>query len=61
MTYTVTTKYGGKVTFTNEADAKRYANNNEGHYEGKGIDRERKSDWTLYNPVMRNGIAYSGR
>ena len=61
MTYTVTTQNGGKATFKTEADARRYADNYGGHYTGRGVDYERKSDWRLYNPIQQNGIAYSGR
>ena len=61
MNYIVTTENGGKVSFKTEADARRYANNYNGHYEGTGASYERRSEWQLYNPVMQNGIAYSGR
>ena len=58
----VKTTSGGRVTFPDMDAAKKYASTYGGTVVGTCPDYSRKSDpFTLYNPISRNGIAYSGK
>jgi hypothetical protein len=58
----VKTLSGGITTFDDRKSAEKYVQTYGGFIVGERPDYRPKSDpFSLYNPVSRNGIAYSGK